>query len=151
MGLTFGIVCITWVFFRARTLPGALAYLACLCGIGPASAASDAIAAIIYTKYHMIVFIIAALLVWQSPSSVGLLEANYLGARWVHGFAVRALGVLHVDAERKPIHLFPVLTGWRTQAIVGLAHDKKSRIESSRKSTGDASSQATSGPSQFPY
>jgi alginate O-acetyltransferase complex protein AlgI len=69
VGLTFGVVCIAWVFFRARTLPQALTYLGCLFGIGAAPAASDAVVAIIYTNYHMIVFMLAGLLVWQAPSS----------------------------------------------------------------------------------
>jgi alginate O-acetyltransferase complex protein AlgI len=67
--MTFGIVCITWVFFRSETLPQAASYLACLFGMGRLSTSSEAIAAILYTNYHIIVIMIAALLVWQSPSS----------------------------------------------------------------------------------
>jgi alginate O-acetyltransferase complex protein AlgI len=69
VSLTFAIVCISWVFFRARTLPQALAYIACLAGAGNAPNASDAVAAVCYTRYHVLVFFIAGLLVWQSPSS----------------------------------------------------------------------------------
>ncbi len=69
VGLTFGIVCITWVFFRARTLPQALTYLACLLGLGSAPAGGDAVAAVMYTNYHAMIFALAAILVWQSPTS----------------------------------------------------------------------------------
>ena len=63
------IVCITWVFFRARTLPQALTYLACLLGLGSAPAGGDAVAAVMYTNYHAMIFALAAILVWQSPTS----------------------------------------------------------------------------------
>ena len=69
MILTFGIVCITWVFFRAGTLPHALSYLACLFGLKQPPIASDAIAASMYTNYHLLIFLIAAFLVWHSPTS----------------------------------------------------------------------------------
>ena len=69
VALTFGIVCITWVFFRAGTLPQALAYLGCLFGLKAAPRVSDAVAASIYTDYHVFVFLIAALLVWRCPTT----------------------------------------------------------------------------------
>jgi alginate O-acetyltransferase complex protein AlgI len=36
--VTFGLICVTWIFFRARTLDGALAVLAAALGAGPADA-----------------------------------------------------------------------------------------------------------------
>ncbi len=69
IGMTFGVVCISWVFFRAQTLPQAVGYLSCLFGMGATSTASDAVAAAMYTYYHIMIFLLAAFLVWQSPTS----------------------------------------------------------------------------------
>jgi alginate O-acetyltransferase complex protein AlgI len=67
--ITFGVVCLAWVFFRAETLPQAAEYVASLCGLGRTTVAGDAIAAVMYTNYHLLVFGIAASLVWLSPGS----------------------------------------------------------------------------------
>ena len=109
VGLTFGIVCITWVFFRAQTLPRALTYLACLFGLGPAPAGSDAVAAIMYKDYHVLIFAVAAVLVWQSPTSWVFSRRITWAARGVRERPAPALHGLHVDAERESIHLLPVL------------------------------------------
>lgn len=37
--------------------------------MGSPSLASDAVAAAMYTNYHIIIFMFAAVLVWQSPTS----------------------------------------------------------------------------------
>jgi alginate O-acetyltransferase complex protein AlgI len=67
--VTFGIVCIAWVFFRAGTMSQALHYLACLFGMGQPSPSSDAVAAVMYANYDMMISLLAALLIWQSPTS----------------------------------------------------------------------------------
>src|SRR5882724_5546597 len=59
--LTFLIVCLSWVFFRAKTLPQALAYLGSMFGASHAGPASDVVAGAIYTPYHGAMFVIAAL------------------------------------------------------------------------------------------
>ena len=69
VGITFAIVCVTWVFFRAATLPQAVAYLSCLIGTGAPAPAGEAISACLYTPYHLSVFLLAALLVWKTPNS----------------------------------------------------------------------------------
>jgi alginate O-acetyltransferase complex protein AlgI len=69
VGITFGVVCIAWAFFRAETLPQAADYVVSLFGLGRTTVAGDAIAAVMYTNDHLIVFAIAASLVWLSPGS----------------------------------------------------------------------------------
>jgi alginate O-acetyltransferase complex protein AlgI len=69
VGVTFAIVCITWVFFRARTLPQALTFIACLFGSAPVTAGSNAIVVGMSTPYHILTFLMAAILVWQAPNS----------------------------------------------------------------------------------
>jgi alginate O-acetyltransferase complex protein AlgI len=69
VAITFGVVCITWVFFRAETLPQAANYLASLFGLARTTVASDAVAASMYTNYHILIFLLAGTLVWRAPCS----------------------------------------------------------------------------------
>ncbi|HEY0708684.1 MAG TPA: MBOAT family O-acyltransferase, partial [Polyangia bacterium] len=69
IGITFFIVCLSWVFFRAKTLPQAVSYLGSLFGTAHVSAASDAVAGVVYTPYHGMMFVIAAIVVWGMPNT----------------------------------------------------------------------------------
>ncbi len=68
VAFTFAIVCVGWVFFRAKTLPQALAYLGSMFGTSGATG-GDALAVEMYTPYHVLVFLAAATLVWGAPQS----------------------------------------------------------------------------------
>jgi alginate O-acetyltransferase complex protein AlgI len=68
-GITFAIVCIAWVFFRADTMGRAMEYLSSLFGIRHVSSASELAAGVMYTPYHVVMFLIAVLLVWRAPQS----------------------------------------------------------------------------------
>jgi len=69
VAITFGMVCIGWVFFRARTLPQALAYLAALFGAAPVSAGNDALASTMYAPGQVAIFLCAAVVTWKFPQS----------------------------------------------------------------------------------
>jgi alginate O-acetyltransferase complex protein AlgI len=69
VAVTFLIVCLGWVFFRAKTLPQALLYLKSLLGLGGAGTAADALAGVIYTPYHAGMFVLAAVVVWAMPNT----------------------------------------------------------------------------------
>jgi alginate O-acetyltransferase complex protein AlgI len=92
VSITFAIVCITWVFFRARTLPQALTYIACLFGTSRVPAGSNAVVVGMYTPYHMLTFLLAALLVWQAPNSWAFSHRITPARAWFLG----ALGALSV-------------------------------------------------------
>jgi alginate O-acetyltransferase complex protein AlgI len=92
VALTFGIVCITWVFFRARTLPQAISYIGCLFGLKAVPPASGAIAASMYTNYHLLVFVIALLLVWNSPTT-WVFSRRITWARAAYAASLLALSV----------------------------------------------------------
>lgn len=68
-GITFGIVCIAWVFFRSNTLGEAVHFLSSLFGAGRVTEASELAAGVMYTPYHVAMFLIAVLLVWRAPQS----------------------------------------------------------------------------------
>jgi len=72
--LTFGVVCMAWVFFRAPTLPEATRYLGAMFGLGQAGAASDALAGVLYTRYHVAMFALAALIVFALPNTWAFTE-----------------------------------------------------------------------------
>jgi len=69
VGLTFFVVCLAWVFFRAKTLGQAVSMLRSLFGLAAAGAAADAPAGVMYTRFHVALFVLAALLVWAAPNT----------------------------------------------------------------------------------
>jgi alginate O-acetyltransferase complex protein AlgI len=91
--VTFVIVCLAWVFFRAETLPGALAYFRSLFGLSGADAAADAVAGALYTPYHLTVFAVAGLVVWAAPNTWAF-TTRLTPARAAYGFAMLGVAVL---------------------------------------------------------
>jgi alginate O-acetyltransferase complex protein AlgI len=69
VAITFGIVCFSWVFFRAKTLDQATHYFRSLLGLASTTAASDAVAGVIYTRYHVTLFALAAVIVFVAPNT----------------------------------------------------------------------------------
>jgi alginate O-acetyltransferase complex protein AlgI len=67
IAITFGVVCIGWVFFRADSLGFAVRYLRSLAGLAPVSGANDLVAGVIYTPYHLLTFLICAVVIWTMP------------------------------------------------------------------------------------
>ncbi len=67
--LTFVIVCFAWVFFRAETLPQALAYCSSLLGLTHAAPQSGLIAGVIYQPYYVVGLAVAALVTWTCPQT----------------------------------------------------------------------------------
>jgi alginate O-acetyltransferase complex protein AlgI len=74
VAFTFGIVCLSWVFFRAQTLSQATDYLASLFGLNSLTAAADAVAGAIYTPYYQFVFGMAAITVFFAPTTWSFTE-----------------------------------------------------------------------------
>jgi len=69
VALTFLIVTLAWVFFRARDLPAAVAYLSSMFGLGHAQEGADLVAGLIYQPYYLISFLVAAAVVWFGRQS----------------------------------------------------------------------------------
>ncbi|MFP4054968.1 MAG: MBOAT family O-acyltransferase [Phycisphaerae bacterium] len=67
--VTFAIVLITWVFFRATTLQEATDYLARMFGLGAEQAGAGLIGGIIYQPYYLVMFVVAAVIVWAAPQT----------------------------------------------------------------------------------
>ena len=67
--ITFGIVCIAWVFFRADDLPSALRYCGSLFGLGSVPEGAQMIDAVIYQPFYVVSVLIAGVLVWFAPQT----------------------------------------------------------------------------------
>ena len=63
VALTFTIVLIAWVFFRAPNLNRAVAYLASMFGLGHAQPAAHLLAGVVYKPYYIISIAIAAVVI----------------------------------------------------------------------------------------
>lgn len=69
VALTFFLVLVSWVFFRAADLPHAGRYLAAMFGLGEANAATALLAGVLVRPYTFVVLLIAGLVVWTAPQS----------------------------------------------------------------------------------
>ena len=65
IGITFLLVLITWVFFRAEDLSSAISYLASMCGLQPADGNGVLLSVELYTVRNITSLTIAAMLVLQ--------------------------------------------------------------------------------------
>lgn len=66
---TFVILCFTWVFFRAATLPHALAYCTSLLGAAEPSPNADLLAGQMYRPYYLFTVLLAGLIAWAAPQT----------------------------------------------------------------------------------
>ena len=69
IALTFFIVLIAWVFFRAADLHRALHYLADMFGLGETQPGSALIAGLIYKPYYLLSLALAAVIVWAGKQT----------------------------------------------------------------------------------
>src|SRR5205807_999676 len=69
IAITFLIVLLGWVFFRASDLPRALAYLASMFGLGHAQPGAVLLSGILYKPYYLLSLGIAALVVWAGKQT----------------------------------------------------------------------------------
>jgi alginate O-acetyltransferase complex protein AlgI len=53
VAITFLIVCIAWVFFRAADLPTAVAYLGAMFGVNDVQPGAGLVAGVIYDRYYL--------------------------------------------------------------------------------------------------
>jgi len=69
VALTFVLVLIAWVFFRAETFSGALDYLGSMFGLVTVPNTSLLLDGLLYSPYHLLAMIVAALVVWGAPQT----------------------------------------------------------------------------------
>jgi len=69
VAITFGLVLVSWVFFRATDLGSAARYLGFMVGMGSDDAGAGLIAGLIYQPYYLLMFGIAAVVTWACPQT----------------------------------------------------------------------------------
>jgi len=67
--ITFVIVCFTWVFFRAETLPQAIAYCRSMLGLSTAGPQARLLSGIIHQPYYLVALATAAIVTWGFPQT----------------------------------------------------------------------------------
>jgi alginate O-acetyltransferase complex protein AlgI len=75
VALTFFLVTVSWVFFRAASLGDALGYLANLAGLGEVQPGARLLGGILYQPYYLATFALAAAVTWGLPKSGAWLES----------------------------------------------------------------------------
>ena len=94
--VTFAIVLITWVFFRADDLPGALRYLRSMFGLETAQESAGLLSGILYQPYYLGAVLLAALVTWTCPQTwdwtrtITPLKAAAIVGLWIVALAVLA-------------------------------------------------------------
>ena len=69
VGATFTIVLVTWVFFRAPTMPQAVRYLGDMLALGDPQEGAGLLAGIIFRPYYLGTFLLAGTIVWGAPQT----------------------------------------------------------------------------------
>jgi len=69
VALTFTIVLVGWVFFRAPDLPAALGYLRSMAGFGVPQDGAGLIPGLVYQPYYLMTAVAAALITWTCPQT----------------------------------------------------------------------------------
>src|SRR5262249_38157460 len=69
IALTFLVVLIGWVFFRASDLPSALTYLHSMFGLGQPLPGAALIGGLIYQPFYILALLLAAVVVWACPDT----------------------------------------------------------------------------------
>jgi alginate O-acetyltransferase complex protein AlgI len=68
-GLTFVIVLVTWVFFRAPDVATAVRYLGSMAGVGAPQEGAGLLGGLLYGPYYVGTFVIAAIVTWTCPQT----------------------------------------------------------------------------------
>jgi alginate O-acetyltransferase complex protein AlgI len=69
MAMTFFIILVTWVFFRAADLPHAMRYLGDMASLGAPPEGAQLLSGIVYAPYYLGTFLLAAVIVWFAPQT----------------------------------------------------------------------------------
>jgi alginate O-acetyltransferase complex protein AlgI len=107
IALTFTIVLITWVFFRARDLPHAVSYLGSMAALGAPQEGAALLAGIVYQPYYLGTFLLAGVIVWSAPQTWDWTRTlTPAKAGTVAAVLVLAIAVLTTQAYNPFIYFF---------------------------------------------
>ena len=107
IALTFVVVLVAWVFFRAPDLAASVRYLAAMAGAGGDSSASALVGATLYDRYHLLAFAACAFVVWGCRQSWDhAQEFGLAKAVAVAGLFAWCVGVLWTQTFNPFIYFF---------------------------------------------
>jgi alginate O-acetyltransferase complex protein AlgI len=69
VAVTFLIVLVTWVFFRAPDLASSCRYLGNMAGLGDVQSAASLLSGIVYQPYYLGTFLVAGIITWSCPQT----------------------------------------------------------------------------------
>jgi alginate O-acetyltransferase complex protein AlgI len=69
VAITFAIVLVSWVFFRAASLSSALDYLAAMAGLSEPQAGAQLLSGIVYQPYYLGTMLLAGIITWTCPQT----------------------------------------------------------------------------------
>ena len=109
VGVTFTIVLVTWVFFRAADLPHAVRYLGDMLALGDPQEGAGLLAGIVYQPYYLGTFLLAGADRVERAADMGLdADADAAESGGCRGrFRVVGGGAGHTSLQ--PVHLFHFL------------------------------------------
>ena len=94
--MTFVLVLITWVFFRAEDLPSAMVYLGSMFGLEMVHESAGLLSGILYQPYYLGTVLLAALVTWTCPQTwdwtrtITPVKATAIVALWLTSIAILA-------------------------------------------------------------
>jgi len=98
IGITFLIVLIAWVFFRAESVSRAVSFLGCMFGLVPLQPGAYLLRATIYAPYYLGSFVLAGLIVWGMPQAWDWTR-NLTWPKAVGSLALLVLSVVVLEAQ----------------------------------------------------
>ena len=69
VGTTFGILLVTWVFFRSADLTSAITYLGAMSGLVKPGPSAQLLGGVLYQPYYLLTVVTAAGIVWGAPQT----------------------------------------------------------------------------------
>lgn len=69
IAVTFVILLFTWVFFRADSLPAALAYCGSMLGMAATGESARLLGGVLYQPYYLGTFVVAVVVTWAAPQT----------------------------------------------------------------------------------
>ncbi len=74
IAITFGVVLITWVFFRAENFEVAGRYVSAMFGVGDFHDSADLLRSYVFRPGNVVMFLVASAIVWGSPRVCEILQ-----------------------------------------------------------------------------
>ena len=117
VAITFTIVLITWVFFRATDVQGAFRYLGDMLAVGSPQEGAGLLAGVIYQPYYLGTLLLAGAIVWSAPQTWDWTRTLTLPKAAAVLAGLRAVGGRPGHTSLQPVHLLYFLMSMPEQPL----------------------------------